>query len=58
LLVIDIRLGFNPVRLVRPPRKAPEPPPAPTPSATPRPSKNYYENDPLLNPGDPPADDK
>lgn len=56
LLVIDIRLGFNPVRLVRPPRKPSEAPPAPAPSAQPRPSKDYWESDPLVQPGDPPPE--
>ncbi len=55
LLVIDFRLGFNPVRLIRPPRPRPEPP-APTPTATPRPSKSYWESDPLIQPGDPPSE--
>ena len=66
LLVIDVRLGFNPVRLIRPPKKAPEsatpapgpsaPAPVPVERASPRPSKDYYETDPLLQPGDPPPD--
>jgi len=51
--VVDIRLGFNPVRLVRPPHPRPEPAP-PVTTVTPRPSKGYYENDPLLQPQDPP----
>jgi hypothetical protein len=56
LLVIDIRLGFNPVRLIRPPRPRPEPAPSPPPTATPRPSRSYWESDPLLQPGDPPLE--
>lgn len=60
LLVIDVRLGFNPVRLVRPPKVAPPPPPPPAPTpARPAPEptpKTYYENDPLMQPGDPPSE--
>jgi hypothetical protein len=60
LLVIDIRLGFNPVRLVRPPRRNPGDdavPAPPPPPPRPRPvERDYFETDPLLQPGDPPPD--
>jgi hypothetical protein len=59
LLVIDLRLGFNPVRLVRPPHPSPadQMVPAPPPPTPRQPAeRDYYESDPLLQPGDPPPD--
>jgi hypothetical protein len=77
LLVLDMRLGFNPARLVHPAKVTPRdngpepgaretgtpevesrsggPAPAPSPKK-PRRDGNYYETDPLLQPGDPPPD--
>ncbi|HZU95985.1 MAG TPA: hypothetical protein VFF73_04695 [Planctomycetota bacterium] len=69
LLVIDLRLGFNPVRLVRPPKHQPEetepapvispPPPTPKPVAEPT-GHDYFQGDPLApsSPGDPPYDQR
>lgn len=61
LLVIDVRLGFNPVRLVRPPRRHPDEavpaPPPPPPRVRPA-ERPYFESDPLLQPGDPPPEQK
>ncbi len=68
LLVLDMRLGFNPARLFHPPKRsqndAEKGPPAnegtsetpPTQPRKPPREGNYYETDPLLQPGDPPPD--
>ena len=74
LLVLDVRLGFAPARLVHPAKSSPNKDatpsqgptttgatrdstdaPAPAPKKPPR-DGNYYETDPLLQPGDPPPD--
>jgi hypothetical protein len=67
LLVLDVRLGFNPMRLIRPPKRPPDetqPAITPGPAAAPnRPvptsearGRDYFEGDPLMPAGDPPYD--